>query len=177
MKLKDIIAVALLSALICLLAPWTVPIGAIPLTLATFAVYLAGALGGAKRGALAVCVYILIGACGLPVFAGFMGGAQVLLSPTGGFLLGYIPCACLSGIFIERTERKQYKWALPAGMLLGTVALYALGVTAFMLQTKCTPAAAFAACVAPFLAGDAVKLALAAVIAYTVRPRLKFLGK
>ncbi len=176
MKLRFLIATALLAALICVLAPWTAPIGAVPITLATFAVYLAGAVGGKKRGALAATVYVLIGACGLPVFAGFVGGAQTLLGPTGGFLLGYIPCALVTGAFADKHGEK--KWALPVGMLLGTALLYALGVTMFMLQTKTGLKNTLLSCVAPFLPGDALKLALASAIGYLVRPRLKkFLGK
>lgn len=176
MKLRFIIVVALLAALICVLAPWTVPVSPVPITLATFAVYLAGAVGGKKRSALAAAVYVLLGACGVPVFAGFSGGFQALVGPTGGFLIGYIPCAFITGVFADKYGEK--KWGMPVGMVLGTVLLYALGVAMFMLQTKSDISKALLACAVPFLLGDALKIVVASVTGYLVRPKLKkFLGK
>lgn len=175
MKIRFLIKTALLAALICVCAPWTVPIGPVPITLATFAVYLAGAVGGKKSGTLAAAVYVLLGACGIPVFAGFSGGVQAVVGPTGGFIIGYIPCALITGAFAQMKDNK--KWAMPAGMALGTIVLYALGTCVFMLQSKSELGFALTACVVPFLAGDAVKIALASLVAYLVKPRIKFLGE
>lgn len=167
MKVKDLTVTALFAALICAAAPWTVPIGPIPLSLATFAVYLAGATLGAKRGTAAVLVYVLIGAVGLPVFSGFAGGMQKILGVTGGYIVGYIPCALLTGLFADKGGKL---WSYAAGMVAGTVALYALGTAWFCFAAKAALAYALSVCVLPFLVGDAIKIACAAFLATQLRP-------
>ena len=111
MKIKDITAISLMAALMCILAPFSLPIGPIPLSLSTFAVYLAAGLLGKKRGTMAVLIYILLGAIGLPVFSGFSGGIQKLFGVTGGYIIGYLPCVYISGYFI--TELEEKKWVYP----------------------------------------------------------------
>ena len=116
--------VAVFSALLCVISPFAIPIGPVSITLATFGVYLSGAELGCKKGGAAVAVYLMLGFIGLPVFSGFMGGVQRLIGPTGGYLVGYIPCAMITGFFSRKFKRL---WASAAGMALGTVVLYALG--------------------------------------------------
>jgi biotin transport system substrate-specific component len=140
-------------------------VGPVPITLATFAVYLAGASAGWKRGGLAVLVYILLGTAGMTVFSGFLGGVQKLFGVTGGFIMGYIPCALLTGLLTDRFPR--VRWAAPTGMVLGTLVLYAMAW--FMVQTKNTLSATLLICVVPFLPGDAGKIILASLLA----PRLR----
>ena len=74
MKTRSLVLVGLFAAIICIFAPFTVPVGPIPISLATFAIYLAAAVIGSKKGTAAVAVYILIGAVGIPVFSGFGAG-------------------------------------------------------------------------------------------------------
>ena len=88
MKIKDMTLIAVMAALICIAGPMTVAVGPVPLSLATFAVILAGAVLGTKRGTAAVGLYLLIGIIGVPVFSGFSGGFQKLAGVTGGYLIG-----------------------------------------------------------------------------------------
>lgn len=174
-SVRSMIFTAIMAALICIAAPFSVPIGLVPISLATFAVYLAGGLLGAKRGALAVVVYILIGAVGLPVFSGFAGGFAKLLGVTGGYIIGYVPCALLSGLLYDRTRRV---WTLPAGMVLGTLACYIFGTAWFLIATAdgaitgASVVSALMMCVVPFLPGDAIKIAAACALAMPLRARL-----
>lgn len=167
--------VALMAALICVAAPFTIPVGAVPLSLGTFAVYIAGGVLGRKRAAAAVVVYILIGAVGMPVFTGFCGGLAKLLGVTGGYIIGYIPCAMLSGLFRDKTAKP---WALPVGMLLGTAACYFFGTAWFILSTAqgslsgSSITAALLTCVVPFLPFDALKIAAASVLSGALRTKL-----
>ncbi|MBR0368383.1 MAG: biotin transporter BioY [Clostridia bacterium] len=163
-----------MAALICVAGPLTVAIGPVPLSLASFAVYLAGAILGWKRGSLAVAVYLLIGLAGVPVFSGFSGGVQKLFGVTGGYLIGYVACALITGLFSgePRVKKPRPAWMMAAGMVLGTAVLYAVGTAWFMAQTGNALAAALGMCVLPFLAGDAVKIAAASVIAVPVRRTL-----
>ncbi len=171
MKTKNIVVTGLLAAVICVLAPWSVPIGPVPLSLATFAVYITAAVSRRGQGALAVLCYILLGAVGLPVFAGFAGGAGRIAGVTGGYIVGYLPCALIIGALVGRFEDK--KWAYPLSMLAGTAALYAFGTAWYMLQTQAALSAALAMCVLPFLPLDALKIAAASLAAYPVRRRLR----
>lgn len=170
MKTKDLTVVAVMAALICVAGPLSIAIGPIPLSLASFAVYLAGAVLGAKRGPLAVAIYLLIGLVGVPVFSGFSGGFQKLIGVTGGYLIGYLPCAWLTGLGVKPGQTEaQPKWKLPAMMVAGTAALYVVGTAWFMIQTQNTLAASLGMCVVPFLPGDAIKIVAASLLAWPVR--------
>ena len=157
--------IAVMAALICVAGPLSIAIGPIPLSLASFAVYLAGAILGWKKGTLAVGIYLLIGLVGVPVFSGFSGGFQKLAGVTGGYLIGYLPCALITGL---GAGEEKPRWLLPLCMVLGTVALYIIGTAWFMIQTKNTLAASMGMCVIPFLPGDAVKIVAATLIAMPV---------
>ncbi len=166
MQTKSMVQVSLFTALLCVLAPLSLPVGPIPLSLATLAVYLAAGMLGAKKGCVAVLVYILLGAVGLPVFSGFRGGLAVVTGVTGGYILGYLPCALLAGLHAGHTTSK---WAFPLGLAAGTAALYTVGTAWFMAQTGSGFGAALSLCVLPFLAGDLLKIAAAAILC----PRLR----
>ena len=166
MKTKDMTLIAVMAALICVAGPLSIAIGPIPLSLASFAVYLAGTVLGWKKGALAVLIYLLIGLVGVPVFSGFSGGIQKLAGVTGGYLIGYLPCALITGL---GTGEKKPVWLLPVCMLIGTAVLYIIGTAWFMIQTQNTLAASMGMCVLPFLPGDAVKIIAATLISVPVR--------
>lgn len=173
MKTKDMALTAVAAALICVAGPLSIFVGPVPLSAATFAVYIAGAVLGPKRGTLAVAVYLLIGAAGVPVFSGFSGGFQKLAGVTGGYLAGYLPCAFLTGIGAERAERTGAGWLCPLLAAAGTLALYVMGTAWFMLQTGNTLGGALALCVLPFLPGDVVKILAASLLAPPVRRALR----
>ncbi len=173
MKTRDMTLTAVAAALLCIAGPLTVPAGPVPLSLATFAVYMAGAVLGKKRGTMAVALYLMIGLAGVPVFSGFSGGFQKLVGPTGGYLAGYLPCAYLAGMAAERAEKKNAGWILPAWMAAGTAVLYTLGTAWFMVQSGKALGAALAMCVVPFLPGDAAKIAAASLLSKPVRRAVK----
>ena len=169
MKIKNITQTAIMAAIICVAAPFSVSVGPIPISLATFAVYIAGAVLGWKKGSLAVIIYILLGCIGLPVFSNFEGGFQKIAGVTGGYIIGYIPCAFIIGLI-------TYRWnkilSYPVSMVLGTAACYIVGTAWFMFQTNTSLAAALLVCVVPFLIGDAIKIAAASIISIQIRKRI-----
>lgn len=169
MKAKDMTLTAVTAALICIAGPLSIAAGPVPLSLATFAVYLAGAVLGKKRGTLATALYLLIGIIGVPVFSGFSGGFQKLAGVTGGYLIGYLPCAFITGLGAERAEKEGRAWLLPLLMAAGTAVLYAIGTAWFVIQTGNAAGAALSLCVVPFLPGDAAKIAAATLLAAPVR--------
>ncbi len=165
---------ALMCALMCVCSQIQIPLPPVPLSLSLLAVHLAGALLGPSWGAAAAGAYVLLGAAGLPVYAGFAGGVSVLLGPTGGFLLGYIACAWLCGILVRRFGFSRR--ALILSMAAGTLACYLPGALWFMLLTGTNLSGAIAACVLPFLPGDALKVLLAALLARRVEKPLRSMG-
>lgn len=168
---KNTAFIAVLAAILCLIAPLSLPAGAIPISLATFAVYLIASCVKTKHSVGAVIVYILLGAFGLPVFSAFTGGFHCIAGITGGYIIGYIPCALIIGLLIGKFENK--KFAYPVSMILGTSACYLTGTAWYMLQTNSSLSAAMLTCVVPFLLGDAVKIAAASFLSIPLRKRLK----
>ena len=176
MKTKDMTLIAVMAALICIAGPLTIPVGPIPLSLATFAVYLAGSVLGRKKGTIAVGLYLLIGIIGVPVFSGFSGGFQKIAGVTGGYLIGYLPCAYLSGVGAEKRDSMGW-WFHTLMMVAGTVLLYTIGTVNFMLHTGNGLGAALSLCVIPFLPGDAVKVAGATLIRQTLKKAVSVINE
>lgn len=170
-NVRSMVFMAIFAALICVAAPYAIPMpGMVPISLGTFAIYLTGAVLGGKRGTVSVCVYILLGAVGLPVFTGFAGGFAKLMGPTGGYIIGYIPLVLLTGIFSEMPSKKH--WTMPLGMVIGTVVMYAFGTAWFMIMNSAPFGTAIMSCVVPFLIGDSIKIILSSLIAYPIKARL-----
>jgi biotin transport system substrate-specific component len=150
------------SVLIGLGAQVSVPMVPVPMTLQTLAVVLVGLTAGSRLGAAAVLAYLAQGAAGLPVFAGGGFGPQHLVGPTAGFLWGFVGMAFLCGLAAE--------WGL-ARRLVGTflsvlaisAALYVPGVLWLTASTPLDLSGAVARGMMPFLAGDTVKAAIAAL--------------
>lgn len=140
------------------------PFTPIPINLGTLAVILTGALLGWKYGTLSVMIYILLGAVGVPVFAGFTGGLGHLTGPTGGYIIGYITSALICGIIMELFYEDNKWWVTAAAAFLGTASCYLLGTIWFIILTKNTLAASLSMCVIPFLPGDAFKIIVAVII-------------
>lgn len=168
MKTKILVLCAMMAAVTCALAPLSVNIGPVPLTLATFAVMMSGLLLGGRFGALSQLIYLLLGIAGLPVCAGWTPALPRLMGPTGGYLIGYIPLAVICGAIYAkfgRDKKGQRKFTiLITGMLAGTAALYILGTAWFCAVSHTRVAEALTICVLPFLPGDALKIAAAAML-------------
>ena len=152
-ELRFLTTTALFAALLCVTAPFSISIGPIPISLATFTVYVAALVCGWKGGCLAVAAYLVLGAVGLPVFS------------------GYIPCAITVGLFSDMAKKHRVLWDI-VGMILGTALLYTLGTAWFMFVSGNTLSYSLAACVLPFIAGDSIKIAAATLVAEVVRTRV-----
>lgn len=136
------------------------PFTPVPWTLQPFAVLLVGALLGARRGALALATYLGEGALGAPVFAGGAAGVGALLGPSGGYLVGFVPAAFVTGYLAERGWDRRFlsTWA---AMALGSAMLFACGLPWLAQFTGWERV--WAAGLLPFLPGDLAKQMLAAV--------------
>ena len=173
MKLKTIdLTLCGIFAAVLAICSWIQIPGPVPFTLQTFGVFAALGLLGGRRGTIAICVYLLLGAVGVPVFAGFTGGLGILFGATGGYLLGFL----LSGLCILLSEKlfgDALRVFIPA-MIVGLLLCYAFGTAWFVIvYTKANGAItigkALALCVIPFLPFDAIKLALAVIVRQALR--------
>lgn len=160
---------AMLAALTAVCAQVAIPAGMAPVSLATVPVLVGAALLGGRYAMLPPVIYVMMGLAGLPVFAGFSGGAGVLLGPTGGYIVGYIPCAGLAAWAMKGTSSLGRRCA---GMACGMAACYALGTAWLCLVGHVGVAGALAAGVLPFIPGDAVKVLLAAWLSIRVEKAL-----
>ena len=163
------VSTALMTAVTCILAPLSVPIGPVPISFTNLANYLSLYLLDWKRGTLSYFLYLLIGFAGLPVFSGFTGGVAKLAGPTGGYIVGFIPMAIIAGIVIDHCQKR---WIQLLGMIVGTAICYALGTAWFCMQAGYTVSAALAVCVFPFIPADLIKMLIAMTIGPEIRKRV-----
>ena len=163
-KLKFLVFSALFAALTAAVSPIKIPLGftPVPITLQTLVVLLSGAMLGPYYGALAMILYVVVGALGLPVFAGGGSGIGALLGPTGGYLFSFF-----IGKIVEMRKKPKYMDYVIA-MAVGTIIIYALGAAQGMLVTGLSTTAIIIGWVLPFIIGDTIKLLIAAYIAKNV---------
>ena len=161
---------ALMAAVMCVLGPLTVPIGAVPISLANFVICLTAWLLGPKFGTLSVAVYLFIGLVGVPVFSGYGAGIAKLAGPTGGYLVGYLLLAFIGGLFIEKSKGQPVVSGI--GLVLGDAACYVLGTIWFMVLTGLDLPTSLTYCVIPYLPGDVIKIALASLLTIQLDKRM-----
>ena len=155
--------VIVFSLFIAACAQFSIQIGPVPITGQSFAVLLTGALLGSRLGAAAVIAYLIEGALGLPFFASGGAGIVRFFGPTGGYLIAFPAAAFITGAFAEHGWDKRYLTAV-AAMAIGSAVILLGGLAWFTILTNTPPVAAFKIAVLPFLAGDVVKIALAAAV-------------
>jgi biotin transport system substrate-specific component len=131
---------------------------------------LAGLLLGRRGGVASVGLYLLAGACGLPVFAGGSGGLARFFGPTGGYLIGYLPAVWVIGLISESSRPRALRDGL--ALIAGCLVLYACGLVWLKVLTGMDWPQTLAAGMLPFLPGDALKILAAVALAKTLRPLL-----
>ena len=185
-NVRQLALCGVMAAVLCVIAPISLPIGPISITGGTLAIYLTVYLLGGVWGAVSTLVYLLVGMVGLPVFSNYTGGAARLLGPTGGYLAGYLPMALLAGAVIQWSahrfdEKGRLGTAIAlavqlAGMALATAVLYAFGTAWYCVQAGVGLQKALAACVFPFIPFDLAKMAAALAVGTPIRRRLERAG-
>ncbi len=169
-RTRTAVTAALLAALLAASAQISIPIGAVPITLQVFIVLLAGLLLPPRGAFAAVAVYILLGAVGLPVFAGGLGGVGVLVGPTGGYLwgfaLGATVVALARGPLVAAVGRSVGE---AIALFIGVVVIYVVGWTQLAAVTGMGAVPAFVAGVVPFALLDLAKAVVALGVAGALR--------
>lgn len=169
-NVNQIVFIGIMSAIICILGPLSLPIGVVPISFTNLAIYFVLYALGMKNGTISYFIYMLIGFVGIPVFSGFTSGPAKLIGPTGGYIIGFIFMALISGLFIDKFIAKRYLCI--TGMVLGTAVCYAIGTIWLSFQANMSIGAALVAGVIPFIAGDLIKILIAAYLGPQIRSRL-----
>lgn len=167
---RQLAVIGVMTAVTCILAPLSLPIGPVPISLTNLAIYFALYVLGVKFGCISYLVYLLIGFIGVPVFSGFTSGPGKLLGPTGGYLIGFIPMAVIGGILIDKFISNRIICLL--GMIGGTIVAYAFGTAWLAYQAHLDWKAALMAGVIPFIPGDLAKMILAMIAGPQIRKQL-----
>jgi biotin transport system substrate-specific component len=166
---RDLALVASFAALIAALGlPGSLYLfgGAVPITLQTLGIMLAASVLGARRGALAVLVLLVLVAAGLPLLSGGRGGLGVFAGPTAGYVIGFLPGAFVTGWLVDRMlPRYPVWWGLAANVVGGVAVVYLIGVPVLQAVTDISWGKALATGALVFLPGDAVKAVIATVVA------------
>ena len=172
-KIYMMAVTAVMTAVTCILAPMSIPIGPVPISLTNLVIYIALYLLGWKMGTVSYLIYLVIGAVGVPVFSGFTGRLAKFMGPTGGYIVGFIPMAIIAGIVIEKSGNRILHFI---AMAVGTAVCYALGTAWFCVLMKTDVSAALATCVFPFIPGDIAKMVIAIAFGPMLRRRLNKAG-
>ena len=175
-KIINLTLIGLMAAVTCILGPLSIiiPISPVPISFTNLAIYFTVILLGGKKGTICYLVYLLIGFVGIPVFSSFTSGPAKLLGPTGGYLIGFIFMAMISGFFVDKFPSKIYMYVL--GMVLGTIVTYALGTTWLAYQANMTFVQALFAGVIPYIIGDIVKIIIATILGSTIKNQVQRAG-
>ena len=173
LSIRELCSIGLFTAIIAVCAQISIPMPyGVPMTLQTFAIPLAGTILGVKNGTIAALTYVILGAVGAPVFAGFAGGIGILFGRTGGFILAFPLMALAAGIGAKKTN---LPW-LAMWLVIGAIVLYISGATVFSLVTSNTLAASFAFVVVPFIPTEIVKIVLVVVFTKLIKQALEKSG-
>lgn len=151
-----------------------IPAPIVPVTIQTFFVYLSGSILGPIWGVISQVLYLFLGVAGMPVFAGAKSGYTVLLGPTGGYLIGFVFCSLIVGCFTRlsdkfKSNRLRFACCL-LSMVTGTLIIYFLGILQLCQWIGVDIFKAIEIGVLPFLPGDTIKIILASILTYRIRP-------
>lgn len=173
-KTYDMAYIGIFAVMIAVCSWISIP-ATVPFTLQTFAVFLSVVLLGGKRGTMSVVIYILLGAIGVPVFAGFTGGLGIIMNNTGGYIIGFLFSALVMWAAESLFGRKL--WVQAVSMVVGLAVCYAFGTVWFMLVYMRDAGAVglmtvLGWCVIPFIIPDVLKIVLALILGRMLRKPL-----
>ena len=168
---KNLSLMALMSALLCLLAPISIPIGPVPITLSIFIIYIISYILDANSALISVFIYLIIGIVGLPVFAGYKSGLGVILGPSGGYLISYLVVVYISSYYNNKYYYNKILQLL--FMFITLILCYVCGTIWFSIFKKMTFIESLFICVFPFIITDVIKIIAACMLGNEIRKRLR----
>ena len=168
MSVHELCYISIFAAIIAVCAFISIPMPyGVPMTLQTFAIPLAGIVLGARNGTIATLVYVLLGAIGAPIFAGFTGGVGIIFGRTGGFILSFPLMALTAGI----GAKKNHYW-LTLWLVIGAVINFICGMLMFSFVSSTSLVVSFGYVVVPFLPTAVIKVVLVVVFGKLIKQAL-----
>lgn len=168
---KDLCMISLWTSVIAVMAQIAIPMPmGVPMTMQTFAITLAAIILGAKKGAIATGIYVLLGAIGIPVFANFTGGLHIVAGATGGFIISFPIMAFIIGWGVDYKEKMR--GILIVTIIVGTIVNYVIGVLIFCLVTGSSIVAGITACIIPFIPTAIIKAVAGGIVGIKMRDRM-----
>ncbi len=169
MSVNDLVKVSMFAAITAVFSQVTIPIGLVPISLGTFAVYLSAVFLTPKNAFYSQLVYLMLGIIGLPVFNNFGVGIGHLLGPTGGFAISYPLVALISSLVINKTAEYKYNLVfVVVGFILSTIVCYFIGTIWFSKVLDMKIIESLPIVMYPFIVPDAIKIAVCSAV-YTKR--------
>ena len=169
---RELCYIGIFTAILAVCAQLSIPMPyGVPMTLQTFAIPLAGIVLGARNGVLVTLVYLLLGAAGAPVFAGFTGGIGIIFGRTGGFILSFPALAMTAGIGAGKSRIRLIAW-----LTVGAIINFICGMLMFSFVTSGSIGVSFAYVVAPFIPAAIVKILLVSVLGNRMKQTLQKYG-
>ena len=162
LTVSQIAVIGVMTAATCVLAPLSLPIGPVPISLTNLVIYFSLYTLGTMKGTISYLVYLLLGLVGLPVFSGFTSGPGKLFGPTGGYLIGFIFLALIQGFAMKYFDRKLIPTII--GMLIGMAVCYIFGTVWLAKLMSLSFKEGLFMGVIPYLPGDAVKIIIAVIV-------------
>lgn len=154
-RISGTVLTAVFAAVICVLSPLTLPVFAVPFTLSVFVICCVST-ATQEKAAVSTVLYVILGAAGLPVFSSFTGGLGVIAGPTGGFIIGYIPFAVITGLASKKLRNGYAVFACSMG---GLAVLYLLGGIWYGISAGAGIWEVLTVSVFPFIIPDILKVA------------------
>ena len=172
MKTTELTRIALMTAVLCILAPISMPIpfSSVAFSLATFAIYLMAYILKPRQALFSVCLYLLLGAAGLPVFAGYLGGISRFASPNGGYLIGYLTAVGIAAWFVQNQSKVTFQIV---GLLFATLSLYLIGTCWMAYTTGISLSAALWSGALLYLPFDIIKMLFAVYLGRKIQKHIK----
>ena len=168
---KDLCMISLWTSVIAVMAQIAIPMPmGVPMTMQTFAITLTAIILGAKKGAIATGIYVLLGAIGIPVFANFTGGLHIVAGATGGFIISFPIMAFIIGWGVDYKEKMR--GILIVTIIVGTIVNYVIGVLIFCLVTGSSIVAGITACIIPFIPTAIIKAVAGGIVGIKMRDRM-----
>jgi len=174
LSVKEISLVAIFPALMAATAGVSIPLGNLPsISLQTIFVFLAALLLGPKLGSISMIIYLLMGAIGLPVFSNYRGGISVLISGSGGFIVGFIISAIFIGYMKNIKFLNKNYWYIFSVLVIGNMLIYMCGASYISFLTN-TSLFSVLAVFTPYLIGDLVKIVVVMYVYSRIRHQITY---
>lgn len=170
-SLKKITKLSILTSIIALVSPISIYVGVIPFSLSLLIIFIISATFSLKETLIVIFLYLLLGFIGIPVFAGFKNGYEVITNATLGYIIGYIPCAIVINL-VSHINKNNILYKL-IGMIIGLIICYIFAVIFYMIIYKTNFLYACSLLIVPFIIIDIIKILIASLCSISLNKYIK----